>query len=54
MVMVLLYTPCAATIATVKKETNSYKWAIFMVVYPFVIAWIGAVLVYQVGTILGF
>lgn len=54
MVMVLLYTPCAAAIATVKKETNSYKWAAFMVIYPFILAWIGAVLVYQIGTILGF
>lgn len=54
MVMVLFYTPCAAAIATVKKETNSYKWAIFMAVYTFVIGWLAAVLVYQVGTLLGF
>ena len=54
MVMVLFYTPCAAAIATVKKETNSYKWAIFMAVYTFTIGWLSAVLVYQVGTLLGF
>ncbi|OLS03446.1 ferrous iron transport protein B [Tissierella creatinophila] len=54
MVMVLFYTPCAATIATVKKETNSYKWAIFISIYTFIIGWISAVLVYQVGTLLGF
>lgn len=54
MVMVLLYTPCAATIATVKKETNSYKWAAFMAIYTFVIAWGVAVLVYQIGSLLGF
>lgn len=54
MVMVLFYTPCAAAIATVKKETNSYKWAIFMAVYTFAIGWIAAVLVYQVGRLLGF
>lgn len=54
MVMVLFYTPCAAAIATVKKETNSYKWAIFMAIYTFVIGWVAAVLVYQVGTLLGF
>lgn len=54
MVMVLFYTPCAAVIATVKKETNSYKWAIFMALYTFFIGWIGAVLVYQVGSLLGF
>ena len=54
MVMTLLYTPCAAVIATVKKETNSYKWAGFMVVYTFLIGWVGAVLVYQIGSLLGF
>lgn len=54
MTMVLLYTPCAAVIATVKKETNSYMWAAFMVFYTFAIGWIGAVAVYQIGTLLGF
>src|SRR5699024_12382829 len=54
MVMILLYTPCTATIATVKRETNSYKWAIFTLVYTFIVAWIFAVLVYQIGTFLGF
>ena len=54
MVMTLLYTPCAATLATIKKETNSSKWAIFAAVYTFLIAWIMAVLVYQIGSLLGF
>ncbi|MFA7411605.1 MAG: ferrous iron transport protein B [Tissierellaceae bacterium] len=54
MVMTLLYTPCTAVIATVKRETNSGKWAVFMAVYPFVIGWIAAVLIYQVGSLLGF
>lgn len=54
MVMVLFYTPCAATIATVKKETNSYKWPIFTALYTFAIGWLAAVLVFQIGTLLGF
>ena len=54
MTMVLLYTPCAAVIATVRKETNSYIWPVFMVFYTFAIGWIGAVAVYQIGTLLGF
>ncbi len=54
MVMVLLYTPCAAVIATVKRETNSGKWAAFMAVYPFVIGWVAAVIIYQGGRLLGF
>lgn len=54
MVMTLLYTPCAAVIATVKSETKSYKWAVFMAVYPFILGWVCAVIVYQVGRLLGF
>jgi ferrous iron transport protein B len=54
LVMTLLYTPCAAVIATVKKETNSYKWAAFMAIYPFALAWVLAVLVYQIGSLMGF
>ncbi|MDG2774681.1 ferrous iron transporter B, partial [Vibrio parahaemolyticus] len=51
MVMVLLYTPCAATIATVKRETNSNGWALFMAVYTFLLGYIMAVLVYQIGSL---
>ncbi len=51
MVMVLLYTPCAATIATVKRETNSTKWALFMAIYTFLLGYIMAVLVYQIGSL---
>lgn len=51
MVMVLLYTPCAATIATVKRETNSTKWALFMAIYTFLLGYIMSVLVYQVGNL---
>lgn len=54
MIMTLLYTPCAATIATIKKETNSIKWAIFAAVYTFAIGWVTAVLVFRIGSLLGF
>lgn len=54
MVMVLLYTPCAAVIGTVKHETKSTKWAAFMVIYPFIVGWVLSVIVYQVGRLLGF
>lgn len=54
MIMTLLYTPCAGVIATIKKETNSIKWALFTAFYTFAIGWIGAVLVYQVGRLFGF
>ncbi|NLV88997.1 MAG: ferrous iron transporter B, partial [Tissierellia bacterium] len=54
LVMTLLYTPCAAVLGTVKRETNSIKWTIFMALYTFVLGWIVAVLIYQVGRLLGF
>ena len=46
--------PCAAVIGTIKRETNSLKWALFTVVYTFAVAWICAVAVYQIGGLLGF
>ncbi len=54
MIMTLLYTPCAAVIGTVRRETNSWKWTLFTVVYTFLVGWIGAVLVFQIGRLLGF
>ncbi|HSH36950.1 ferrous iron transport protein B [Schnuerera sp.] len=54
MAMTLLYTPCAATIGTIKKETNSNKWAIFTAVYTFAIGWLVAVLIFQIGRLIGF
>lgn len=54
MVMVLFYTPCAAVIATVKRETSSSKWALFIALYPFILGWIASVVIYQVGNLLGF
>lgn len=54
MIMTLLYTPCAGVIATIKKETNSTKWALFTALYTLVIGWLGAVLVFQIGSLLGF
>jgi ferrous iron transport protein B len=45
MVFVLLYIPCMAVIATVKKETNSWKWPLFMIIYTSVMAWFMAFIV---------
>ena len=53
MVMTLLYTPCAATLGAIKKETGSLKWTVFSALYSFAIAWLVSVLVYQVGTAVG-
>jgi ferrous iron transport protein B len=54
MIMTLLYVPCVATIGAVRKETNSKKWATIVVVYTTIIGWVLAVLVFQLGKLLGF
>lgn len=52
MVFVLLYTPCVAVIGVIKRETNSWKWTIFSVVYQFAVAWVVAMMVYQIGSLI--
>ncbi len=52
MVFVLLYMPCMAVIATVKRETNSWKWPLFMVFYTCAIAWVVSFIIYQGGKLL--
>ena len=48
LVFCLLYTPCVAAIASVKRELGG-KWAMAMVIGQCVIAWIAAFAVYQIG-----
>lgn len=49
LLFVLLYFPCIATIAAIKNESGSWKWAIFGAIYTTGVAWIVSALVYQVG-----
>ncbi len=51
MAMCLIYIPCVATIATIRRETNSWKWTAFVVGYTLLLAWLVAVLIYQVGSL---
>jgi len=53
MVFCLLYTPCVATLATIRKETHSTFWTLKMVVFQLVLAYGAAVLVFQAGSLLG-
>jgi len=49
MVFCLLYAPCVASLATIRGETNSWKWTGFAAVYTTAIAWIAATLIFQIG-----
>jgi ferrous iron transport protein B len=53
MVFVLLYVPCLVVLATIKRETNSWKWPAFTAVYLTAVAWIVSFIVYQGGLLLG-
>ncbi len=54
MVFVLLYLPCLATVAAIRRETGSYKWMTFSIVYTTSVAWVVSFIVYQGGRILGY
>jgi ferrous iron transport protein B len=51
LLFVLLYFPCIATIAAIKGETGSWKWAAFTAFYTTATAWIISAAVYQVGSL---
>ncbi len=45
---------CVATVAVVRRETNSWRWPLFQIAYMTGTAWILSLMVYQVGCLLGF
>jgi ferrous iron transport protein B len=53
MLFTLISTPCMATIAVTKRESNSWKWAMVQLIGLTVLAWILTVIVYQLGSLLG-
>lgn len=53
LLFVLLYFPCLATIAAIKNESGSWKWAIFTAVYTTALAWIISAIVYNLGNLFG-
>jgi len=54
MVFVLIYSPCLAALAVMKRETNSWKWPAFSLVYGTFLAYVVTFIVYQGGKLLGF
>jgi len=53
MVFVLIYAPCFITIAMIRRESGSWKWAVFSTVYSTGLAFVVAVVIYQSGLALG-
>jgi ferrous iron transport protein B len=54
MVFFVLAMQCMSTLAIVRRETNSWIWPLFMLGYMTAIAYLGALLTYQGGRLLGF
>ncbi len=52
MLFCLLYVPCVATVATVKKESGSWAFTLKMITFELVLAWSVTTLVYQIGSLL--
>ena len=52
MMFILIYFPCVGVVAAIRKETGTWKWPIFSVLYTTTLAWVIAFLVYQVGSLL--
>ena len=52
MVFCLLYTPCMATVGTIKKESSSWKFTLGMVLFQLGLAYAAAVLVFQAGSMI--
>jgi len=53
MLFTLIYVPCMATVAVLKRETNGWKWPLFMIGYTSVLAWVVCFIVYRGGLLLG-
>lgn len=52
MVFCLLYVPCAATLATIQKESDSWGWTCFVTLFQLVVAWAVTFLVYRIGIVI--
>ena len=53
MVFFVLACQCMSTVAIVRRETNSWRWPLFMVAYMLVIAYVASFVTYQGGKFLG-
>ncbi|MGF1508208.1 MAG: ferrous iron transport protein B [Myxococcota bacterium] len=54
MVFFLFAAQCMSTVAVIRRETSSWNWALFTVLYMNVLAWVAAFALYQGGRLLGF
>jgi len=54
MAFTLIYIPCVATIGAIYRETNSWKWTLFAVIYGLILAYITSLAIILIGRGLGY
>lgn len=54
MVFFALACQCMSTLAVVKRETNGWRWPLFLLAYMTTLAWLSSFVVYQGGRLLGY
>ena len=52
MVFCLLYIPCAATLATIRRESGSWAWTGFTALFQVAVAWVVTFIVYRIGLLI--
>lgn len=52
MIFCLLYVPCMATLATIRKESGSTRWMLFSALFQLTVAWLVTFVVYQLGVLI--
>jgi ferrous iron transport protein B len=51
MIFILIYFPCIGVVSAISRESGHWKWALFVVVYTTVLAYLGSLAVYQIGSL---
>ncbi|MDD2197493.1 MAG: ferrous iron transport protein B [Bacteroidales bacterium] len=51
LLFILIYFPCVAVVAAIKKESGHWKWGAFTIFYTTALAWIVSFVFYQVGSL---
>ena len=52
LLFILIYMPCVAVVATVNRESGSWKWALFLITYTTILAWLLSFAVFQIGSLI--
>jgi ferrous iron transport protein B len=51
MLFILTYFPCIGVVAAIKRESGSWKWSAFIILYTTGMAWLLSFTVYQLGSL---